>query len=99
MLSKEHLMSLLKDGEYSKIVDYFSNEYKEILENFLTKNSIEITDDDSMIDLMYKVEVNFPKHTGLMMLISMSLYNEDITIGDRIEKMIDNYNIVKERLT
>ena len=99
MLNKDSVMNLLKNGEYAKIVDYFSDEYRDILEKFLTKNNVKISDEDSMIDIMYKVEVNFPKHSALMMLISMMLFNEDIAIGDRIEKLIDNYNITKEKLT
>jgi len=99
MLSKVLVMDLLKNGEYAKIVEYFSNEYREILEIFLIKNNIEVSEENSMIDVMYKVEINFPKYSGLMMLISRALFNEDITIGDRIEKLIDNYNIIKEKLT
>lgn len=99
MLNKSVVMSLLKDREYSKIVDYFSDEYKSILIKYLVKNNIKVTDNDTMIDLMYKVEINFPNHSGLMTLISMSLYNEDMTISDRIEKLIDNYNIINDRLT
>lgn len=99
MLNKSLVMNLLKDKEYSKIVEYFSTEYRNILEKFLTKNNIKLTEDDTMIDVMYKVEINFPKHAGLMMLISMALFNEDMTMGDRIEKLIDNYNITCERLT
>jgi len=92
-------MDLLKAGEYSKLVNYFSDEYRIILEEFLVKNKIEISDDDAMVDVIYKVKSNFPQHSGLMMLISMSLFNEDMTTGTRIEKFIDNYNITKERLT
>lgn len=99
MLNKNFIMNLLKDNEYAKIADYFSSEYKEILENFLLKNNIKISDDDSMIDIIYKVEINFPKYSGLMMLLSRTLYDEDITAGDRIEKLIDNYNLIKEQLT
>lgn len=99
MLNKKIIMDLLKDNEYAKIADYFSSEYKEILETFLLKNNIQISDDDSMIDIIYKVEINFPKYTGLMMLLSRTLYDEDVTPGDRIEKLIDNYNLVKEQLT
>lgn len=99
MLNKGVVMDLLNNGEFTKIVDYFSDEYRLILEDFLIKNNIGLDDDDSMIDVMYKVEVNFPKHSGLMMLISAALYNEDMTIGDRIEKLIDLYNTVKNRLT
>jgi len=99
MLSKDLVMGFLKDKEYSKIVDYFSDEYKSILEDFLIKNKIEVSDKETMIDVMYKVETNFPQHSGLMMLISISLFNEDMTIGDRIEKLIDNYDIVTKRLT
>jgi hypothetical protein len=99
MLIKSIVMDLLRGGEYSKIVNYFTDEYRCILENFLTKNKIEVSDKDTMIDIMYKVEINFPQHSGLMMLISMSLFNEDMTIGDRIERLIDNYDIVVKRLT
>lgn len=99
MLNKNFIMDLLKDNEYAKIADYFSSEYKEILENFLLKNNIQVSDDDSMIDIIYKVEINFPKYSGLMMLLSRTLYDEDVTPGDRIEKLIDNYNLVKEQLT
>lgn len=99
MLNKDLVMNLLRNSEYSKIVDYFSDEYRNILEEFLIKNNVKISNEDSMIDVMYKVEVNFPKHSALMMLISVMLFNEDMAIGDRIEKLIDNYNIIKEKLT
>lgn len=99
MLNKTVIMNLLKDGEYAEIVEHFTVEYKSILQNFLLKNNIETTEDDSMIDIIYKVETNFPKHSGLMKLISRMLYNEDLIMADRIEKMIDNYKIIKERLT
>jgi hypothetical protein len=99
MLNKQTVMDMLQNKEYSKIVDYFSIEYKNVLEDFLKRNNVSVAEEDTMIDVMYKVEINFPKHSSLMMLISIALFNEDITIGDRIEKLIDNYNILKERLT
>lgn len=99
MLNKDIAMNLLKNGEYAKIVEYFSEEYRNILEIFLTKKDIEISHEDSMIDIMYKVENNFPKYSGIIMLISSCLYNEDISMGDRIEKLIDNYNFIKNELT
>lgn len=99
MLNKTVIMDLLKNGEYAEIVEHFTVEYKLLLQSFLTKNNIETAEDDSMIDIIYKVESNFPQHDGLMKLISRMLYNEDLIMADRIEKMIDNYKIVKERLT
>lgn len=99
MLNRTVIMNLLKDNEYSKIVDYFSDEYRIILDDFLIKNDIKISSEDSMIDIMFKVEINFPRYSGLMMLLSNTLYNEDITAGDRIEKLIANYNTIKEQLT
>jgi len=55
MLNKTVIMDLLKNGEYAEIVEHFTVEYKLLLQSFLTKNNIETAEDDSMIDIIYKV--------------------------------------------
>lgn len=99
MLDKKVLIEFLNNKEYIKIIDYFSDEYKELLKNLLLKNNIEFNDNATINELFIIVEKEFPRFYGVIHIIKKSLYDEDITIQESLDNLISNYNYIKNELT
>lgn len=99
MLDKNKVMTMLKENNYNGIINHFEFEYSKLLKDFLISKNIEVLEDDKIIDFMYKVRINFPKYSTLMLNLSRKLYDEELSSMDRINKMIDMYKVLIEKFT
>ena len=54
MLIEAEMRDLAKNKEYTKVFNYFHDEYTEMLKNFLQRNDVKINDDDCLIDYIVK---------------------------------------------
>ena len=54
VLIEAEMRELAKKKEYTKVFNYFHDEYTEMLKNFLQRNDVKVNEDDCLID--YKVK-------------------------------------------
>lgn len=99
MLDKKQIKEALGQKDYKKISNLFLNEYKGLLSGFLNSKGIEAKDSESINGLINKVNIYFPDYYGVTKTISDFVNNEDITIYERINDMIDYYNDIALILT
>ena len=54
MLIETEMKALANKKEYTKVFNYFHDEYTELLKNFLKRNDIEVKKEDCLIDYIVK---------------------------------------------
>ena len=99
MLDRKQIKEALEKKDYKKISNLFLNEYKGLLSDFLKSKGIEARGSESINGLINKVNIYFPDYYGVTKTISDFVNNEDITIYERINDMIDYYNDIVLILT
>ena len=97
MLKKEYIKQLLNEKEYDKIYEYLYFEYSYMLYNF-----IKIREEDykkkTLKEQIRYIMFKYPKYTALMEILIDMFSNEDDTLLDSLNNMIDNYTVVKNTL-
>ncbi len=94
MLIEEKMKELAKNKEYTKVFNYFHDEYTEMLKNFLERNEIEVKEDDCLIDYIVKTRFFMPKYNQYTIPISNAMYNEDLPEAMKYELLMSTYKDV-----
>lgn len=94
MLIEEEMKELAKNKEYTKVFNYFHDEYTEILKNFLERNEVEVKEDDCLIDYIVKTRFFMPKYNQYTIPISNAMYNEDLPEAMKYELLMSTYKDV-----
>ncbi len=94
MLIEEEMKELAKNKEYTKVFNYFYDEYTEILKNFLERNEVEVKEDDCLIDYIVKTRFFMPKYNQYTIPISNAMYNEDLPEAMKYELLMSTYKDV-----
>ena len=94
MLIEAELKELANKKEYTKIFNYFHDEYTEMLKKFLEKNEIETNKNDCLIDFIVKVRFFMPKYNSYTIPITNAMYNEDLTEEIKYELLMNSYKDV-----
>ena len=50
MLVEKEIKELAEKKEYTKVFNYFHDEYTEMLRNFLIRNDVKVNENDCLID-------------------------------------------------
>lgn len=95
MLIEEELKELEQKKEYTKVFNYFHDEYTEMLKKFLERHEVEIDEDDCLIDYIVKTRFFMPKFNSYTIPISNAMYNEELPEAMKYELLMSTYKDVR----
>ena len=95
MLIEAEMKELAKNKEYTKVFNYFHDEYTEMLKNFLQRNDVKINEDDCLIDYIVKTRFFMPKYNSYTIPISNAMYNEQFSEEMKYELLMNTYKDVR----
>ena len=99
MLIEAEMIELAKNKEYTKVFNYFHDEYTEMLKNFLQRNDVKINEDDCLIDYIVKTRFFMPKYNSYTIPISNAMYNEQFSEEMKYELLMNTYKDVRKAFT
>ena len=94
MLIETELKELADKKEYTKIFNYFHDEYTDMLKKFLQKNDVEVNENDCLIDYIVKTRFFMPKYNSYTIPITNAMYNEDLTEEMKYDLLMSSYKDV-----
>jgi hypothetical protein len=96
VLVEAEMKELADKKEYTKVFNYFHDEYTDMLRDFLTRNDIEINEEDCLIDYIVKTRFFMPKYNQFTIPITNAMYNEDLSEEMKYELLMTTYKDVRE---
>lgn len=96
MLVESEIKELEKKKEYTKVFNYFHDEYTEMLKNFLTRHEVKVKEDDCLIDYIVKTRFFMPKYNSYTIPISNAMYNEELPENMKYELLMSSYKDVRK---
>ena len=99
MLIEAEMKELAKNKEYTKVFNYFHDEYTEMLKNFLQRNDVKVNEDDCLIDYIVKTRFFMPKYNTYTIPISNAMYNEQFSEEMKYELLMNTYKDVRKAFT
>ena len=94
MLIEEKMKELEQKKEYTKVFNYFHDEYTKMLKNFLERHEIKTNENDCLIDYIVKTRFFMPKYISYTIPISNAMYNEDLPEKMKYELLMSTYKDV-----
>ena len=94
MLIEEELKQMEQKKEYTKVFNYFHDEYTNLLKSFLKRHDIEVNENDCLIDYIVKTRFFMPKYNSYTISISNAMYNEDLSEETKYEMLMSSYKEV-----
>lgn len=94
MLIESEIKELASKKEYTKVFNYFHDEYTGMLRNFLERHEVEVKEKDCLIDYIVKTRVFMPKYNSYTISISNAMYNEDLSEETKYEMLMSSYKEV-----
>lgn len=96
MLVEAELNKLSENKEYTKVFNYFHDEYTNMLKEFLERHDVELNENDCLIDYIVKTRFFMPKYISYTIPITNAMYNEDLTEAMKYELLMSSYkDIIK----
>ena len=95
MLIEEELKQMEQKKEYTKVFNYFHDEYTNLLKSFLKRHDIEVNENDCLIDYIVKTRFFMPKYNSYTIPISNAMYNEHLSEAIKYELLMATYKYVK----
>lgn len=96
MLIEAEMRELAKKKEYTKVFNYFHDEYTDMLKNFLERHDVEVDKDDCLIDYIVKTRFFMPKYNQYTIPISNAMYNEDLPEDLKYDLLMSTYKDVRK---
>lgn len=96
MLIEEKIKELEQKKEYTKVFNYFHDEYTEMLKSFLERHDVETNENDCLIDYIVKTRFFMPKYNSYTIPISNAMYNEDLPEAMKYDLLMATYKDVKK---
>lgn len=96
MLIEAELKELAEKNEYTKVFNYFHDEYTEMLKSFLERNGVELGDEDCLIDYIVKTRFFMPKYNQYTIPITNAMYNEDLSEELKYDLLMTTYKDVRK---
>ncbi len=96
MLIESEMKELAEKKEYTKVFNYFHDEYTELLRDFLNRHDVEITENDCLIDYIVKTRFFMPKYNSYTIPISNAMYNEELPEAMKYELLMSSYKDVRK---
>jgi len=94
VLVEAEIKELSENKEYTKVFNYFHDEYTGLLKNFLERHDVEVNENDCLIDYIVKTRFFMPKYNSYTIPISNAMYNEDLTEAMKYELLMSSYKDV-----
>jgi|GluameStandDraft_1065615.scaffolds.fasta_scaffold10064_3 hypothetical protein len=94
MLIESEIKELASKKEYTKVFNYFHDEYTGMLRDFLERHEVEVKEKDCLIDYIVKTRVFMPKYNSYTISISNAMYNEDLSEETKYEMLMSSYKEV-----
>ena len=94
MLIESEIKELASKKEYTKVFNYFHDEYTGMLRDFLERHEVEVKEKDCLIDYIVKTRVFMPKYNSYTISISNAMYNEDLSEEMKYELLMSSYKDV-----
>lgn len=94
MLIESEIKELASKKEYTKVFNYFHDEYTGMLKDFLQRHEVEVKEKDCLIDYIVKTRVFMPKYNSYTISISNAMYNEDLSEETKYEMLMSSYKEV-----
>ena len=96
MLIEAEMKELAKKKEYTKVFNYFHDEYTDMLKNFLERHEVEVDENDCLIDYIVKTRFFMPKYNQYTIPISNAMYNEELPEALKYDLLMSTYKDVIE---
>ena len=96
MLVESEMKKLAENKEYTKVFNYFHDEYTDLLKNFLERHEVKVNEDDCLIDYIVKTRFFMPKFNSYTIPISNAMYNEDLPEAMKYELLMSSYKDVRK---
>lgn len=96
MLIEEEMKKLEQNKEYTKVFNYFHDEYTNLLKNFLIRHEVDISENDCLIDYIVKTRFFMPKYNQYTIPISNAMYNEDLPEELKYDLLMSTYKEVRK---
>lgn len=91
----EEIKELEQKKEYTKVFNYFHDEYTNLLKDFLERHEVEVDERDGLIDYIVKTRFFMPKYNSYTIPISNAMYNEELPEAMKYELLMATYKDVK----
>ena len=96
LLVESEMKKLAENKEYTKVFNYFHDEYTDLLKNFLERHEVKVNEDDCLIDYIVKTRFFMPKFNSYTIPISNAMYNEDLPEAMKYELLMSSYKDVRK---
>lgn len=96
VLIESEMKELAKKKEYTKVFNYFHDEYTGMLKDFLKRNEVKVNDDDCLIDYIVKTRIFMPKYNSFTIPISNAMYNEELPEAMKYDLLMSTYKDVRK---
>ena len=96
MLIEAEMKELAKKKEYTKVFNYFHDEYTDMLKNFLERNDVKVDENDCLIDYIVKTRFFMPKYNQYTIPISNAMYNEELPEALKYDLLMSTYKDVRK---
>ena len=96
MLTENEKKEVAKEVEYSKVFNYFHDEYTNLLKSFLQRHDVKLKEDDCLINYIIKTRFFMPKYSAYTIPITNAMYNENVPNEMKYELMINSYKTIKD---
>lgn len=96
MLIETEIKELAEKKEYTKVFNYFHDEYTGMLRDFLERHEVEVDENDCLIDYIVKTRFFMPKYNSYTIPISNAMYNEDLSEAMKYELLMNTYRDVRD---
>ena len=96
MLELENIQKLADKKEYTKVFNYFHDEYTQMMRNFLIRHDVKVNDDDCLINYIIKTRIFMPKYSYYTIPIASAMYNEEVSEQKKYALLMDTYAFVKQ---
>lgn len=95
MLKEQRNNKIEQTDDYSKVFNYFHDEYTQMLKRFLERHDIAIKEDDCLIDYIVKTRLFMPRYSSYTIPITNAMYNEDVPEDMKYALLMNSYKMVK----
>ncbi len=96
MLELEEIQALADNQEYTKVFNYFHNEYTEMMHDFLVRHEVKVKDDDCLINYIIKTRIFMPDYSYYTIPIANAMYNEKVSEKKKYALLMNTYSYVRE---
>lgn len=96
MLEIKEIQELADKKEYTKVFNYFHDEYTKLMHDFLIRHDVKVNDDDCLINYIIKTRIFMPDYSYYTIPIVCAMYNEEVPEHKKYSLLMDTYSFVKQ---